>query len=129
MIVPIAIIIVALQIWVPTSSSRIFKWLTLTLFAYIGAAILAHPPWREVLKATFIPHLSFSGKYLLTLVAILGTTISPYLFFWQSSQEVEKRSRWDVRRKKNARRNYAELHRAVWDTNIGMFSVTSFSIS
>jgi NRAMP (natural resistance-associated macrophage protein)-like metal ion transporter len=123
MIVPIAIIIVALQLWGSYKLiSRIFKWLTLMLFAYIGAAILANPPWREVLKATFIPNLSFGGKYLLTLVAILGTTISPYLFFWESSQEVEEEI--ELGRKTQAQREgatYAELHRAVWDTNIGMF--------
>jgi NRAMP (natural resistance-associated macrophage protein)-like metal ion transporter len=123
MIVPIALIIVVLQIWGSYRLiSRIFKWLALTLFAYIGAAILAHPPWREVLKATFIPHLSFDGKYLLTLVAILGTTISPYLFFWESSQEVEEEI--EMGRKTEEERQgatYAELHRAVWDTNIGMF--------
>jgi NRAMP (natural resistance-associated macrophage protein)-like metal ion transporter len=123
MIVPIALIIVALQIWGSYRLiSRIFKWLTLTLFAYIGAAILAKPPWREVLKATFIPRLSFDGKYLVTLVAILGTTISPYLFFWESSQEVEEEI--EMGRKTQEERQgatYAELHRAVWDTNIGMF--------
>ena len=123
LIVPIAITIVALQFWGSYKLiSRIFKWLTITLFAYIGAAILAHPPWREVVKATFIPHLSFTGKYLLTLVAILGTTISPYLFFWESSQEVEEEI--EMGRKTQSEREgatYAELHRAVWDTNIGMF--------
>jgi len=123
MIVPIAIIIVVLQIWGSYKLiSRIFKWLTLTLFAYIGAAILAKPPWREVLKATFIPQFSFDGKYLLTLVAILGTTISPYLFFWESSQEVEEEI--EMGRKTQEEREgatYAELRGAAWDTNIGMF--------
>lgn len=70
--------------------SRIFKWLTLTLFAYVAAAFLARPHWREVLRATLVPSLHFDNKYLMTLVAILGTTISPYLFFWQASQEVEE---------------------------------------
>src|SRR5882724_7770120 len=123
MIVPIAIIIVVLQIWGSYKLiSQIFKWLTLTLFAYIGAAILAKPPWREVLKATFIPQFSFDGKYLLTLVAILGTTISPYLFFWESSQEVEEEI--EMGRKTQEEREgatYAELHAAAVDTNIGMF--------
>jgi Mn2+/Fe2+ NRAMP family transporter len=122
MIVPIAIIIVVLQIWGSYKLiSRIFKWLTLTLFAYIGAAFLAKPPWRDVLKATFIPQFSFDGKYLLTLVAILGTTISPYLFFWESSQEVEEEI--EMGRKTQAERQgatYAELRGAAWDTDIGM---------
>jgi NRAMP (natural resistance-associated macrophage protein)-like metal ion transporter len=123
MIVPIAFIIVVIQVWGSYKLiSRIFKWLALTLFAYIGAAILAKPPWREVLKSTFIPHFSFDGKYLLTLVAILGTTISPYLFFWESSQEVEEEI--EMGRKTQEEREgatYAELHDAAVDTNIGMF--------
>jgi len=91
MIVPIALLIIALQFWGSYRLiTRVFKWLTLTLFAYIGAAFLAKPNWREVTKATFIPQLSLDKTYLMTLVAILGTTISPYLFFWQASEEVEE---------------------------------------
>jgi NRAMP (natural resistance-associated macrophage protein)-like metal ion transporter len=69
--------------------ARIFKWLTLVLFAYIVTAFLARPDWRAVLSATFIPHVEWSSAFLATFVGILGTTISPYLFFWQASQEVE----------------------------------------
>jgi NRAMP (natural resistance-associated macrophage protein)-like metal ion transporter len=123
LIIPIAILIVVLQVWGSYKLiSRIFKWLTLTLFGYVIAAFLARPPWREVFKATFIPQFSLSGKYLLTLVAILGTTISPYLFFWESSQEVEEEI--EMGRRTQAEREgatYAELHGAAWDTNIGMF--------
>jgi NRAMP (natural resistance-associated macrophage protein)-like metal ion transporter len=123
MIVPIALIIVVIQVWGSYRLiARIFKWLTLTLFAYIGAAFLARPHWGEVIRATFIPHISFDGKYLLTLVAILGTTISPYLFFWEASQEVEEEvnmGRRTLAQRKGA--TYAELKRAAWDTNIGMF--------
>jgi NRAMP (natural resistance-associated macrophage protein)-like metal ion transporter len=123
LIIPIAVLIVVLQVWGSYKLiSRIFKWLTLTLFGYVIAAFLARPPWREVFKATFIPQFSLSGKYLLTLVAILGTTISPYLFFWESSQEVEEEI--EMGRRTQAEREgatYAELHGAAWDTNIGMF--------
>ncbi len=70
--------------------ARIFKWLTLVLFAYVIAAFLAHPDWPRVVRATFIPHVEWSAQYLATFVAVLGTTISPYLFFWQASQEVEE---------------------------------------
>jgi len=69
--------------------ARIFKWLTLVLFAYVVTAFLAQPDWYAVLKATFVPRVVWSGAFLATFVAILGTTISPYLFFWQASQEVE----------------------------------------
>ena len=91
LIVPVAGAIVALQLWCSYQLiARVFKWLTLSLFAYIGAAILAKPDLLAVAKGTFIPTLRFDGKFLAMLVAILGTTISPYLFFWQASQEVEE---------------------------------------
>jgi Mn2+/Fe2+ NRAMP family transporter len=70
--------------------ARIFKWLTLVLFAYIITAFLAHPDWKAVARATFVPHIEFSKQYMAVLVGILGTTISPYLFFWQAAQEVEE---------------------------------------
>src|SRR2546427_2352225 len=91
LVLPIALAILALQIW---GSYRLiaqtFKWLTLALFAYVGAAVLARPDWGQVLGATFIPTIRLDQAFLATLVAILGTTISPYLFFWQASQEVEE---------------------------------------
>jgi NRAMP (natural resistance-associated macrophage protein)-like metal ion transporter len=68
---------------------RIFKWLTLVLFAYVIAAFLARPNWLDVLRATLVPQLHFTRAFLMTLVAIFGTTISPYLFFWQAAQAVE----------------------------------------
>ncbi len=69
--------------------ARVFKWLTLVLFAYVGAAVLARPHWRAVAIGTAVPHFGDGRALVLTLVAILGTTISPYLFFWQAAQEVE----------------------------------------
>jgi NRAMP (natural resistance-associated macrophage protein)-like metal ion transporter len=70
--------------------ARIFKWLTLVLFAYVITAFLARPDWAAVLRYTLIPHIEWSKSYLAVLVGILGTTISPYLFFWQAAQEVEE---------------------------------------
>src|SRR5262249_43215732 len=70
--------------------ARVLKWLTLVLFAYVGAAFLARPNWGQVAHATIFPHLTFDRDAVLTLVAILGTTISPYLFFWQADEEVEE---------------------------------------
>ena len=70
--------------------ARVFKWLTLVLFAYVLSAYFAKPDWAAVVRSTFIPHVEWSGKYWATLVGIFGTTISPYLFFWQASQEVEE---------------------------------------
>jgi Mn2+/Fe2+ NRAMP family transporter len=102
--------------------SRIFKWLTLTLFAYIAAAFLAKPHWREVLWGTLIPTIHLDNKYLMTLVAILGTTISPYLFFWQASQEVEEEL--SMGRDTLAEREGAsdqEMKFAAIDVDVGMF--------
>jgi NRAMP (natural resistance-associated macrophage protein)-like metal ion transporter len=70
--------------------ARIFKWMTLALFAYVITAFLAHPDWSHVMRATFVPHVEWTRSYLSVLVGILGTTISPYLFFWQAAQEVEE---------------------------------------
>ena len=123
LIVPIALTIVAFQIW---GSYRwiasIFKWLTLSLFAYIGAAFFAKPDWGQVLKATFVPQVRFDHEYLLTLVAILGTTISPYLFFWEASQEIEEEisnGLTTVSQRKGT--TDGELNQAKWDTLTGMF--------
>ena len=70
--------------------ARVFKWLTLVLFAYVITAFLARPDWTKVIRATFIPHIEWTKSYIAVLVGILGTTISPYLFFWQAAQEVEE---------------------------------------
>lgn len=72
-------------------TARMFKWLTLVLFAYVAAAFFAHPDWTAVLKATFLPHVNLTRTFMAVFVAILGTTISPYLFFWQAAQEVEEK--------------------------------------
>ena len=71
--------------------AAILKWLVLSLFAYVITAFLVHPHWGAVMKSTFLPGLPKGAKIWQSIVAILGTTISPYLFFWQSSQEVEER--------------------------------------
>ena len=86
-----ALTIVGLLLWSSYKAiARVFKWLTLALFAYVAAAFVANPDWPAVLWSTFIPHLESNPAYWATLVGIFGTTISPYLFFWQASQEVEE---------------------------------------
>jgi Mn2+/Fe2+ NRAMP family transporter len=67
----------------------VLKWLTLCLFAYVGALAVAKVSWGEALTGILVPRMTWSADYLTTIVAILGTTISPYLFFWQASQEAE----------------------------------------
>lgn len=79
-----------LQIYIRyTKYVRYLKWLTLALFAYVLTAFVAHVDWGHALRATILPSLSFNTRYLTTLIAVLGTTISPYLFFWQASEEAE----------------------------------------
>jgi Mn2+/Fe2+ NRAMP family transporter len=68
----------------------ILKWLTLSLFAYVGVAFVVKMPWAEVAKSLVIPQITFTPAYMTVVVAILGTTISPYLFFWQAEEEVEE---------------------------------------
>jgi Mn2+/Fe2+ NRAMP family transporter len=68
----------------------VLKWLALALFTYVATGIHIQPPWGEVLRATFVPTMPSTKQAWATVVAILGTTISPYLFFWQASQEVEE---------------------------------------
>jgi NRAMP (natural resistance-associated macrophage protein)-like metal ion transporter len=100
----------------------IFKWLTLVLFAYVGAAVLARPPWMAVLRGTVVPHVELSREYWFTFVAILGTTISPYLLFWQASQEVEeKRTRARVAGHRARHALKGELRDARTDVTVGMF--------
>lgn len=85
-----AVLMLALEVLVPYRTYvRILKWLALALFSYFITAFLVHVPWTEVLKATLIPHFEFNTEFLYMIVAIFGTTISPYLFFWQASNVVE----------------------------------------
>lgn len=69
---------------------RVLKWLTLALLAYPIAVFVVHEPWGTILRATFVPHLEFSPAFLFIITGVLGTTITPYMFFWQASQEVEE---------------------------------------
>ena len=123
LIVPVGCVILALQIW---GSYKIivgwFKWLTLGLLAYIGAALFAHPDWAAVLQGTFLPRLSLDPAYVAALVAIFGTTISPYMFFWQPSEEVEEEiERGRVTLEQRQHVTDSELKAARWDTRVGMF--------
>ena len=122
MVVPIGAAVLALQVW---GSYRVvtavFKWLTLALFAYVGSAFFARPDWQAVLRGTFVPTIALNAGSVTTLVAILGTTISPYMFFWQAREEVEEDI--DFGRRRIAQRQGttdAEMRYAAWDVNAGM---------
>ncbi len=122
LVVPIAVLIVALQVWGSYQLIvKVFKWLTLSLFAYIIAAVLARPDWSAVLYATFVPQFQISGAYITTIVALLGTTISPYLFFWQASEEVEDEvAEGRGRLASRIGATDDELKHEKWDTFTGM---------
>jgi NRAMP (natural resistance-associated macrophage protein)-like metal ion transporter len=113
-----SVLIWSSYVWI----ARIFKWLTLVLLAYIVAAYLAHPDWISVLSATLVPQVEWSPRYLAVLVGIFGTTISPYLFFWQASQEVEEEramGRITLSSRKGA--TVGELRSSRTDILTGMF--------
>jgi NRAMP (natural resistance-associated macrophage protein)-like metal ion transporter len=85
------IIAVAFQVFVPYQLlAPVLRWLTLALLAYVLVLLLVDVPWQRVVLATFFPPIQLTTNYLMLLVGVLGTTISPYLFFWQASQEVEE---------------------------------------
>ncbi|PRC92991.1 NRAMP family divalent metal transporter [Solimicrobium silvestre] len=117
------VISLVLQIFIPYFRYvRVLKWLTLALFAYVGIIFVVQIPWDIVLKRTFLPHLSLNAAFITTVVAVFGTTISPYLFFWQASQEVEEqRANQQAKPIRYApNQASANFHRIKLDTVIGM---------
>jgi NRAMP (natural resistance-associated macrophage protein)-like metal ion transporter len=118
-----ALVSVVLQVRIPYKTySGILKWLTLSLFAYVGTVFVVQINWAEVVRGTFIPTISLNGEYLAALIAVLGTTISPYLLFWQSGEEVEQtKSEPNEKPLKKAPQQAPEqLQRIKIDTYIGM---------
>ena len=77
--------------------ASVLKWATLSLFAYVAVVIVAQVPWGEALTSLVVPRIEWTGAYATAVVAILGTTISPYLFFWQAGQEIEEQKRHKVK--------------------------------
>ena len=122
-IIPITVSIFALQVWASYELIRnIFRWLALTLLAYVGSAILAKPDLIEVIKGTLIPSIRFDERFLSLLVAVVGTTLSAYLYTWQSNQEVEEEISMGRRRlidRKGATKK--ELQKTKTDVISGMF--------
>jgi NRAMP (natural resistance-associated macrophage protein)-like metal ion transporter len=116
------VIVVLLCVTSYRQMARVLKWLTLVLFAYVIAAFLARPDWSQALRATLVPDVQWSGAYLSVLVAILGTSISPYLFFWQAAEEVEEeraKGRTTVAQRQGA--TDEELRDSRTDVVTGMF--------
>lgn len=110
--------------------ARILKWLALSLLAYPITVFIVQLPWLTVLKATFIPHIEFSFAFFFIITGVLGTTISPYMFFWETSQEVEevKEKKWF--RKGVPRISKRKIHAMRIDNNAGMIisEITTWSI-
>jgi NRAMP (natural resistance-associated macrophage protein)-like metal ion transporter len=118
------VISLVLQVFVPYQRYvRVLRWLTLSLFAYAAVLFTVHVPWGEVAARVAWPHVTLGTSYALVLVAVFGTTISPYLFFWQASQEVEE-LRAHARRgpliNGTLRQARYHLRRIKTDTYIGM---------
>jgi NRAMP (natural resistance-associated macrophage protein)-like metal ion transporter len=118
-----AFVSVLLQVFIPYKTySAILKWLTLSLFAYVGTVFVVQIDWKETLQGTFLPNISLKREYLGALIAILGTTISPYLLFWQSGEEVEQMesSPGEKALKKTPRQAPEQFQRIKVDTYVGM---------
>ena len=114
---------VLLQIFIPYPKySAVLKWLTFSLFAYVGTVFVVEIDWAQAIRGTFVPRISLTPEYLGALVAVLGTTISPYLFFWQSAEEVEEMQSAPREKalKQTPGRATAHLHRIKIDTYLGM---------
>ena len=112
--------------------ASILKWLTLALFAYIATVLIVKVPWGEVAYSTFVPRVEWTTDFLTSVVAVLGTTISPYLFFWQASEEAED-ERVDPAAKpltEAPEQAQSEIHRIQLDTwfGMGLSNLISWSI-
>jgi Mn2+/Fe2+ NRAMP family transporter len=112
-----------LQVFVPYSRYVHFlKWMTLALFAYVATVFVVHVPWGRAMLATILPEVHWNKAFLTALIAVLGTTISPYLFFWQASQEVEDIGCDPAAKplKKDRKQAPTQLARIELDTYVGM---------
>jgi Mn2+/Fe2+ NRAMP family transporter len=117
--VVLAIVSLLLQIFVPYHRyAPILKAFTLSLLAYVATAFLVKIDWAQALSGTFVPRFSVAPKFLAALVAVLGTTISPYLFFWQAGEEVEEMQSHP--REKSLRQAPRQMLRIKADTYVGM---------
>lgn len=119
----LALFSLLLQVFVPYHRYvGILKWMTLTLFAYVAVAFAVHVSWTEVLLRSFAPHIRLNVETATVVVAVFGTTISPYLFFWQTAEEVEDLSIHEAEHalKDHPEEARFELKRIGWDTYIGM---------
>jgi Mn2+/Fe2+ NRAMP family transporter len=124
MAVAIGALILILQVWGSYTLIRnVFRGLSVALLAYVGSAMLAHPQLGAVLRGTLLPVIHFNKEFLAMIVAVIGSSLSAYLFTWQSNQEVEEKiaaGRKRVDDRKGA--SHVELERSRWDVIFGMLS-------
>jgi NRAMP (natural resistance-associated macrophage protein)-like metal ion transporter len=91
LLIGVTLFMLGLEVYVPYPTyAKVLKYLTLSLLAYIVTAFIIREDWGKIAHSTFVPHISFTKDYVMNIAAILGTTISPYLFFWQADEEVEE---------------------------------------
>lgn len=132
LVIGLSLFCILLQVFTPYARyAKYLKYLAMVLLAYVASAILAHLNWSDVLRHSFVPHITFGKAQLLLICAILGTTISPYLFFWQTSQEIEERilqGKTTVQERRGATKDEIKAMRIdVWSgmflSNVVMFFI------
>jgi NRAMP (natural resistance-associated macrophage protein)-like metal ion transporter len=129
LIIPVPFVIITLfftalmlllEIWIPYKTyAHILKWLAASLLVYPIVVFMVHEPWHEILLATFLPHMNFSFAFLFILVGVAGTTISPYMFFWQASEEVEEEITDGIEKRSGVSKKFIKNMRL--DNALGMF--------
>jgi len=124
-------LIIALMVYFPYKFiASNLKWLTFALFAYIASALIVKQDWTQIIFRSFVPEFTTNKNYISIFVAILGTTISPYLFFWQTSEEVEERKELEHEKHKRIIVTKHELKQVREDVNLGMLfsNIVMFAI-
>jgi NRAMP (natural resistance-associated macrophage protein)-like metal ion transporter len=124
-LVAITAIVLALEVFVSYQRyAKILRWLTISLLSYIAVLFIVRVDWREVVHATFLPDLRTDRSYIAALIAVFGTTISPYLFFWQSSEEVEEEhDRGDVVDRQHLRAMRVDVVSGMVSAVVVMFAI------
>ena len=125
LVIPAAALVLFVQFFMTyTTLFKVFKWLTVALFAYVITVFIVHPSLTTLVVSTLVPHFEFTPEFTMALVAVLGTTISPYLFFWQASSEVDvmrAAGKATEEERRNSSQSKAELYAARVDITVGMF--------
>ena len=117
------VLILALEIFVSYKNyARILKWLALVLISYPLTVFLVSEPWMTILRATFMPHIQLSFAFLFIITGVLGTTISPYMFFWEASEEIEEEKEKHLIKDGLVRPTATFMRRMRWDNFLGMLS-------